>query len=395
MQRQMQVLNLSTPGNPPKFSFFELGFRPFFLGAALYSAVSILIWLLVYSMGFQMPQSTISSMQWHAHEMIYGYSIAVIAGFLLTATKNWTGIQTINGKPLLALACLWVAARIALFFGQIMAAALLDLLFTLWLSQAIVSPIVKAKQWSQLAVVIKLMLLLVTNALFYLGAMGMLEQGINWGIYGGLYLVIGLILMMARRVVPFFIERGVDETVTLKNSKFLDLSSLVLFLVFVVLELATINPLFSAYSAIMLFIINVIRLVNWHSKGIWKKPLLWSLYLAIWFICVGFLLFGLSYFFGISKFIAIHALSYAGIGAITLGMMSRVALGHSGRDVSNPPKTVGIALAVLILGAIVRVFFPLIDGSHYLLWIGISQGLWILAFLIFFFVYLPLLTKTN
>ncbi len=391
----MQVLNLSSPSNPPKFSFFDLGFRPFFLGAALYAAVSIFIWLLVYSMDFQMPQSTISSMQWHAHEMIYGYTIAVIAGFLLTATKNWTGKQTINGKPLLALSCLWIAARIALFFGQIMAATLLDLLFTLWLSQSIVAPIIKAKQWSQLAIVVKLMLLFVTNALFYLGAMGMLEQGVNWGIYGGLYLVIGLILMMARRVVPFFIERGVDETVTLKNSKFLDLSSLALFLVFVVLELGNISPMYSAYSATLLFIVNAIRLVNWHTVGIWKKPLLWSLYLAIWFICVGFLLFGLSYFLGISKFIAIHALSYAGIGAITLGMMSRVGLGHSGRDVSNPPKAVGVALAILIMGAIVRVFFPLIDGSHYVLWIEISQALWILAFLIFFFIYLPLLTKAK
>ncbi len=391
----MQVLNLSSPSNPPKFSFFELGFRPFFLGAALYAAISILIWLLVYSMGFQMPQSTISSMQWHAHEMIYGYSIAVIAGFLLTATKNWTGIQTINGKPLLVLACVWIAARIALFSGQIMAAAILDLFFTLWLSQAIVTPIIKAKQWSQLAVVVKLLLLLVTNALFYFGAIGMLDQGINWGIYGGLYLVVGLILMMARRVVPFFIERGVDETVTLKNSKILDLSSLVLFLIFVVLELGNLSPMYSAYIATMLFIVNAIRLINWHTMGIWQKPLLWSLYLAIWFICVGFLLFGLSYFLGISKFIAIHAFSYAGIGAITLGMMSRVGLGHSGRDVSNPPKTVGIALAVLILGAIVRVFMPLIDSSHYALWIVISQALWILAFLIFFVVYLPLLTKAK
>ncbi|GAA0408210.1 NnrS family protein [Cocleimonas flava] len=391
----MQVLNLSTPSNPPRFSFFDLGFRAFFLGAAAYAVLSILIWFFVYSMGYQMPQSSITTMQWHAHEMIYGYSIAVIAGFLLTATKNWTGIQTLNGKPLLALACVWVAARITLFFGQIVAAAVLDLLFTLWLSQSIVAPIIKAKQWSQLAIVIKLLLLFVTNALFYLGAMGILAQGVNWGIYGGLYLVIGLILMMARRVVPFFIERGVDETVTLKNVKFLDLSSLALFLIFMVLELGNLSPQFSAYSAILLFIVNAIRLVNWHTPGIWKKPLLWSLYLAIWFICVGFLLFGLSYFLGISKFIAIHALSYAGIGAITLGMMSRVGLGHSGRDVSNPPKAVGIALGILILGAIVRVFFPLIDASHYLLWISISQGLWILAFVTFFITYLPLLTKAK
>ena len=391
----MQVININTPSSTPTFSFFELGFRPFFLGAAFFAVVSVLIWLMVYSMGYQLPQSSISSMQWHAHEMIYGYSVAVIAGFLLTAAKNWTGIQTLNGKPLLALFSIWIAARVALFFGQTLAAAYLDLFFMLWLTQAIVSPVVKAKQWMQLAVVVKLLLLMVTNLLFYLGALGLLEQGVNWGIYGGLYLVIGLILMMSRRVVPFFIERGVDQPVTLKNSKFLDLSSLALFLVFIVLELGQLNPRFTAYSAILLFLANAIRLVNWHTPGLWKKPLLWSLYLALWFICVGFLLFGLSYFLGISKYLAIHALSYAGIGAITLGMMSRVSLGHSGRAVTHPPKAVGVALAILIVGAIVRVFLPLIDSSHYLLWIQLSQVLWIIAFLIFSWVYVPLLSKAN
>ena len=361
----------------------------------MFAAVSVFIWLLVYSFGYSLPQSSLSSMQWHAHEMIYGYSVAVIAGFLLTSVKNWTGIQTLNGKPLLALFSLWVAARVALFFGQIFVATCLDLLFMLWLSQAIVTPIVKAKQWMQLAVVVKLLLLIVTNLLFYLGALGILEQGVNWGIYAGLYLVIGLILMMGRRVVPFFIERGVDQEDTLKNSKFLDLSSLALFLIFMLLELGQLSPMLTAYSAFLVFAVNAIRLINWHTPGLWKKPLLWSLYLALWFICIGFLLFSLSYFTGISKFLAIHAFAYAGIGTITLGMMSRVSLGHSGRAVTHPPKAVGNALAILIVGAVFRVFLPLIDNSHYLLWILLSQGLWILAFLIFFFVYLPLLTKSN
>ncbi len=391
----MQVSEPSLPSSKPTLPLSEIGFRPFFLGAGIYAVISVLIWLLVYSMGFHMPESSISSMQWHAHEMIYGYSIAVIAGFLLTAVTNWTGVKTINGKPLLILASLWVAARIALFFGQIIAAAVLDLVFLLWLTQAVIAPIVQSKQWSQMSVIVKLTLLFVTNALFYLGAMGVLEQGAHWGIYGGLYLIIGLILMMARRVVPFFIERGLNNSVTVKNSKLLDRSSLVLFLIFVVLELGNLSPIFSAYSAILLFIVNAIRLINWHTPGIWTKTLLWSLYLSIWFICAGFLLFGLSYFFGISKFIAIHSLAYAGIGTITLSMMSRVSLGHSGRDVSHPPKTIGIAFAILLLGSVVRVFLPMIDPSHYVLWIQISQTLWIIAFLVFLFVYAPILIQAD
>lgn len=390
----MQILNLSTPGNKPKFSVFELGFRPFFLCAGVFAVLSIFVWLLAYTAQIQLPSSLILSYQWHAHEMIYGYSVAVIAGFLLTATKNWTGIQTLHGTPLLFLMCLWISARLAIFAGEILIASALDSLFTLWLLQAIVTPIVKAKQWTQLAIVVKLLLLFITNLLFYLGALGIVENGVHWGIYGGLYLVIGLILMMARRVVPFFIERGVGYPVTLKNSKILDLSSLALFLVFFILVLAQTTEMLTAYTALALFIINAARLIGWHTMGIWKKPLLWSLYLAIWFICIGFLLYALTYFTGISKYLAIHAFSYAGIGTITIGMMSRVALGHSGRDVSNPPKAIGIAFAILILGAVVRVFFPLIAPVYYIHWITISQGLWILAFLIFSFVYLPILTKS-
>lgn len=371
------------------------GFRPFFLCAGLFSILSMLLWMLIYLNQFQLPLDRIPGYQWHAHEMIYGYSLAVIAGFLLTAVQNWTGVQTIQGKPLLILAGLWLAARLALLSGNILAAALFDLLFILSLSAAVIHPVIQVKQWKQIAVIAKLLSLFVCNLLFYLGALGSIENGLYWGIYGGLYLVVGLILMMGRRVVPFFIERGVDQPVQLFNSQWLDGISLVSFLAFFVSIMVIPDQAFPAYMALVLFVVNAIRLLGWHTPGIWKKPLLWSLYLALWFVCLGFLLLAGHYFFGITEFAAIHAFAYGGIGSITLSMMSRVALGHSGRDISKLPAWMMFAFGIMVLGTLTRVACPLLFPDYYVGWIILSQIFWMIAFLIFTWQFTPILIKPR
>ena len=340
---------------------------------------------------------TLSSYQWHAHEMIYGYAMAVIAGFLLTAAKNWTGIQTIYGKPLALMFILWALARILFLTGtaSIELAAIFDMSFSLMFIVALAHPIVKVKQWKQLALVSKVIFLVVFNALFYLGATGQMPQGLSWGIYGGLFMVISLILTLGRRVVPLFIENGVDKPIKLHNSKWLDLSSLLFFLAFTVIEVFFDKPALSASLALILFTVNARRLIGWYTPGIWHKSLLWSLYLAFWFITVGFALFAASYVMGINKYLAIHAFAFGGVGAMTLAMMSRVALGHSGRGIQNPPAIMAYAFAALLFGGVVRVMFPLISAEHYTLWVGISQLLWIIAFSIFCVVYLPILGKPR
>ncbi len=390
----MQISEASTTNT---FSLFNLGFRVFFIAAGIFSVVSIALWSAIYLFNVDLPTGAISSFQWHAHEMIYGYAIAVIAGFLLAAVRNWTGVQTLHGKPLMALFSLWLVARILFLFGTtyLTAAAIIDSLFLFFLAIAIAYPIIKVKQWSQVGILAKVILFLVFNVFFYLGAMGILSDGIYWGIYGGIYLVVGLILTMARRVVPFFIERGVGYPVTLYNSKLLDISNLVLFILFFIADVFLQNPLLSSSLALTLFIINSVRLIGWHTKGIWKNSMLWSLYLALCFICFGFLLFAAVYFLGVEKYLAIHAFTFGGIGLITLSMMSRVALGHTGRDVNRPPAMVPYALGILVLGAVVRVIFPLFNATQYNLWIGTSQVLWIIAFLIFAITYLPMLIKPR
>lgn len=376
---------------------FDLGFRIFFLSAGLFSIIAMCAWLAVYLLQFSLPLSTISPNQWHAHEMVYGYGLAVIAGFLLTAVKNWTGVQTLRGKPLMLLFSCWAAARITFLFGaeQLAFAGLFDILFALGLVTAIAYPIVKARQWKQIAIVSKIALLALCNVLFYLGALNMIDAGINWGIYGGLYLIIGLILNIGRRVLPFFIEKGVGYEVKLFNSKWIDISSLVLFLGFTIVELFFHSQAYSSYLALALFMLTTTRLIGWHTPGIWRKSLLWSLYLAFWFINLGFALFASVHFFGIEKYPAIHAFAVGGVGVMTLAMMSRVSLGHSGRGIQNPPKAVAYAVAILLTGAMFRVIGPLLAAQHYLLWIGLSQVLWIVAFTIFSVVYYPILSKPR
>ena len=380
-----------------KLSMFNLGFRPFFLGAAIFSVITITLWSAIYDFQFLVPINNISKFQWHAHEMIYGYSMAVIAGFLLTAVRNWTGVQTLHGAALFLLFGLWAIARVLFLFGTqfLCIAAYFDIAFALYLGFSVAYPIIQVKQWRQLAILTKIVLLTIGNVCFYLGAFNYIDNGIQWGIYGGLYIIIGLIMTIGRRVIPFFIERGVDYEVKLFNSRWIDISNIVLILVFFISELFLSNQVLTTIMAFGLFITNSIRLYFWHTPGIWKNPLLWSLFVSLLFIDIGFLLFGLIYFIGISRFIAIHALAFGGIGIITLSMMSRVSLGHTGRNINSPSGLIKYALIILSVGAIVRVCFPLINTDYYLTWIAISQVLWITSFLLFIIVYAPILSKAS
>ena len=246
-----------------------------------------------------------------------------------------------------------------------------------------------------MAIVSKVGIMLVLNTMFYAGLFGWLENGMFWGVYGGLYLLLGLVLTMGRRVIPFFIEQGVGYQVSLFNSKWLDISSLIFFVGFFISELFLRNQAVSAYLALVLFVINAIRLIGWHTVGIWRKSLLWSIYLSFWFITLGFLIFAASHWYGVLGYLAIHAFAYGGVGLITMGMMSRVSLGHTGREVSNPPKIISYAFGSLLLGGVVRVLVPLFDMANYTSWIGLSQFFWVLAFFLFVVTYAPMLVKPR
>ncbi|MDH5515664.1 MAG: NnrS family protein, partial [Gammaproteobacteria bacterium] len=284
------VQNQAPPAYP---AILNLGFRPFFAAAALFSVFTVLAWAGMYLAGWDLQSMALPPSTWHAHEMIFGYGQAVIAGFLLTAVGNWTGKQMLHGYPLLALLLLWLAARLLFLAGEHVSTALLagvDCAFTVFLIIALLRPILEAGQMKQLGIISKLVLMLASNLLFYAGMLGLLDDGMRIGLYSGIYLVVALVFVLARRVFPFFIERGVGYAVELRNRTWLDMSSLVLFLAFWVADVLRPDSLPVALLALALLALHALRLAGWHTAGIWQKPLLWVLYLGYLWLVIAFAL---------------------------------------------------------------------------------------------------------
>jgi uncharacterized protein involved in response to NO len=374
-----------------------LAFRPFFAGAIVMAILVMIAWMGVYLLHLPVDESGISTFQWHAHEMIFGYSMAVIAGFLLTAARNWTGLETLAGARLAWLFASWLLARLLMLAGTqlIVWAALADMLFMLGLGFAVTRPIVSVRQKRQAPVVLIVGLLTAANALFYLGATGLLSGGANWGIYGGLYLVLGMVLFMGSRVIPFFTEGGVGYTVEMKNARWNDVTMFILYPLFLLTEVFNPNHAAGAVLAAGLALSNSIRVTGWYTPGIWKKPLLWGLFAAFSMIILGFGLRALALVNTMPTFIPVHAFAVGGVGMMTIAMMARVTLGHTGRNIHQAPAIVTPMLVSMLLAAIVRVFLPLIAPSHYTLWVSVSAILWIVSFVLFASAYLPMLLKPR
>ncbi len=380
------------------FALFRLGFRPFFLFAALFSVIAMSVWMAAIVFSVRVNSSEIPSLFWHAHEMVYGYALAVVAGFLLTAVRNWSGIQTIHGRALAALLLLWLLARLAMLMPYpqaVFAGMILDGLFIVLLSIALTIPVIQARSWKNMGVISKVYFFLAGHLLYALGVIEGNSDKMRIGVYIGLYMILSLILVLARRVLPMFIERGVAYAVNLKNHLAVDIACFLLFLVFAVVDIFFAMPALTAWLAAALCVLHGIRLWGWHTLGLWRRPLVWVLYLAYGWIVAGFGLKFLSFITGIPSSLAIHAFSVGGIGMMTLGMMSRISLGHTGRDVMHPPSGVALMFFVLALGAVVRVVFPLLLAGHYALWLGLSQALWIAAFAIFLYLYGAMLLRPR
>ena len=379
-------------------AFLELGFRPFFLGAAGFAVVAMAIWMGLFTFGWPIRLNGLSPTAWHAHEMIYGYSLAVVAGFLLTAVRKWTDRPTLDGAPLLALVVLWAVGRVVPFLGgaaPLWVAAVTDTAFVAGLLVATTRPVVQARQWGQLGPLAIPGVMLAGDLTFYLGALGVVPNGVFVGLYAGLYLILALIFKMGRRVIPGFIEAGVGYRVRLKNWRWVDWSSLVCFVLFAIADLLTPNGSVVALLAALLVVLHGVRLAGWHTPGLWHKPLLWVLYLGYGSLVAGFALKAAAVVFAISPYLAVHAFTVGGIGMITLGMMARVSLGHTGRNVLDPPSGLSGMFVLLGVTALVRVLVPLLDASRYGLWIGLSQALWIAAFAMFAYRYAPMLIRSS
>lgn len=401
-KRVLMLLNLE-PSFTGKYALTHLGFRPFFLLAGLFAVVSMFLWVNLYSFNWHGLAVIYPSMTWHAHEMVYGYSVAVLAGFLLTAVQNWTNRQTLHGVPLLVLAGLWLLARILPFISIIplIFTAFIELLFLIVLTIAISRPILQTKQWQHLGIASKIFLFIPANIVFYLGLLGYWPQGTQIGLYAGFYLVIALIFTLGRRVIPFFIEKGVGCPFQAQNDIWLDRSSLVLLVLFAgfdIYSLVTGNMTGAFITALLAFlqvIVHSFRLLGWYHPNLWRKPLLWVLYIAYSWLILGFLLKFLSLALGLPPYFGIHAFAVGGIGMMTVGMMARVALGHTGRNVFDPPPLVLAIFLLVFFAAFMRVFMTWFMPSYYEFWMLTAQFVWIAAFALFTWHYAPILLKPR
>jgi uncharacterized protein involved in response to NO len=373
------------------------GFRPFFLGASVFAVLAMANWLLVYRLGLQLNLSGLSIFQWHAHEMLYGYAMAAIAGFLLTAAWNWTGQKTASGAGLALIFIFWVAARILMANGTrfLVYAAAADLLFMLGLGIAVGRPIIKVRQKRQAMVLLIIALLAVANLVFYLGVAGLVDKGAFLGIHGGLYLVLGMVLFMGRRVIPFFTKGGLDYPVEMRNARWNDIATSILFPTFLIGEVFFPHHLAGALLAAGLFLSNSLRVNGWHTLGVWQKPLLWGLFASFMMINLGFLLRAMKAVTTIPDYLPIHAFAVGGIGIITMSMMARVTLGHTGRSVHQAPPIMAFLLGAMVLTTTIRIFFPLMDPGNYQLWITVSGIMWIISFSLFSIIFIPMLSRQR
>ena len=375
--------------------FFALGFRPFFLLSGIFAILLMAVWVPAFIGGTAFG-TYYGQIEWHSHEMIFGYTLAVIAGFLLTAVRNWTGRPTPAGGYLAALAALWLLGRILPFFPGILPnwfIAFVDLAFLPALAVAIGVPLVRSGETRNLLFLPLLAVLWTANWFVHAELLGLLPNLARKGIFLGLDVIILLIVIMGGRVIPFFTERALPGLVIKRRSAIEWLAPLSVVAYMLVAFFLPDSRLSGALAALAA-IINGVRLASWYSHRYWQVPLLWVLHLGYGWIIAGFVLKAAAAFGMISPHFTIHAFTVGGIGVLTVGMMARVSLGHTGRPLGVRPSMV-VAFVLLNLAAIGRGLLP----SFFPLWFReliIASGvLWVAAFAIFVVVYTPILTQPR
>ncbi len=375
------------------FALFNLGFRPFFLLAGWSAVVLMSLWALMYTNTLHL-NNYYGFIDWHSHEMLFGYASAVIAGFLLTAVRNWTGVQTITKTPLAILALVWLLARILPFTpvpGMLI--ALVDISFFLLLALAIAHPIIKAKQWHNIIMVVIISTFMLADILVQLQHLGITTGTLIPGNTLALNSILMIIQVLTGRVMPFF-TRVVVPGIQVVERPLLEKILLYTLVLLGLADVFALNGLIIALLAAVMLVAHLMRVMPWFSKPVLNIPILWVLYAGYLWLIIGFamkLLVGLDL---VTNNLAIHAWTVGVIGITTYGMMARVSLGHTGREMV-PPKFAVWGFYLLFIAALLRVFMPLIAMSQYVLWIEISITLWIVAFVFFSLAYTPILSAPR
>jgi len=367
------------------------GFRPFFLAAALWAALAIPLWLIVYA-GSGVVPSAMPALIWHVHEMVFGYAAATVAGFLLTAIPNWTGRMPLQGGPLALLVALWLIGRLGVFFSATIGAplaALVDLAFPAAFLAVVAREILAGKNWRNLPMLLALSLLLIGNLLVHLEVLDIADTA-ALGNRIGLVTLFLLISLVGGRIIPSFTRNWLTKTrpdvpPPAPEGPF-DFAVLAVTALALALWAALPDATVTAYAALIAAIAAAARLWRWRGYATLREPLLFILHVGYFWIVLGLLLLGLNGIFGfLPPSAALHALTAGGVGTMTLAVMTRASLGHTGRPLTAGPGTNTIYL-LITLAAVLRVLAPL-AGDAMLSVLDLAGAAWALAFGLFAVLY--------
>ena len=376
----------------PRLALLAYGFRPFFLLAALYAILAIPLWAALLH-GLAEPVR-IAPLAWHAHEMIYGFVAAAVAGFILTAVPSWTGRRGFAGMPLLVLVVIWIAGRLA-FFTPLNATlvAVLDLAFLPALTLAVLPSLVRSGNRRNFVFVVLLGLLFAANLRFHLAGAASTEP---------LSLAVNTILLMVAlvggRIVPAFTSARLKQCgldVRIPGHAVIDRTALAAALAVLVVDLISPRGMAAGVTAAAAAVLLALRLARWQGHRTLGEPILWVLHVAYAWLPVSLALKA-AWLLGGYPFAAawMHALTIGAFSTMILAVMTRASLGHTGRALVAP-RPMTYAYLLLTAAALARAFGPAIVPAGGFAWISVAAALWTIAFALFVIVYAPVLCRPR
>ena len=379
-------------------ALFREGFRPFFLAAGLWAPAAMALWIGYLAGWIELP-TAFGPLNWHIHEMLFGFAAAAVAGFLLTAIPNWTGRMPLQGLPLIVLASLWLAGRIAcalsLWTGPA-AAAIADLAFLAVLLLAIGREIVAGRNWRNLPMVGGLSLLLAANLLFHLEALDIAPTA-DFGRRLGVAMLLMMISLIGGRIIPSFTRNWLakqDAAVLPASFGIPDRVALAATALALASWVAGVPGIFSGPLLIAAGIAAAIRLARWRGLATVKEPLLLVLHLGLGWLAIGLVLLGASELSDlVPASAALHALTAGAIGTMILAVMTRATLGHTGHSLTAGAGTTAI-YAFITLAALARLAVWWLPARYDLL-LQLAGIAWIAAFLLFLAIYGPMLLRPR
>jgi uncharacterized protein involved in response to NO len=376
---------------PRGFALWQLGFRPFYLLAGVFGAASIALWAAQVSGA--LGATYLPAPVWHAHEMLFGFALAVIVGFLFTAGGNWSGRPTPRGAPLAALAVLWLAARCVALTPYGWIGAVVGPAFALAAAIGLAIPLRAARNRRNYVFVALLVAFAVLDLVFHLAALGAIAMPEFFGVRLGLDIVLFVMALMSGRVLPMFTNNAIAGAGAERRPR-LEAFALGAILALAVADLAGVEGSPLAVVAFAAAALHALRWSLWRPWKTLRTPIVWILHAATLWIPIHLALRGAASLGWVASTAASHALTVGALGGLVLGMMTRTARGHTGRPLRADSFDVA-SYALVSLAAVVRVVLPIVQPEATMTAIVASATLWSAAFAIFSLRYWPVLTRPR